>query len=100
MIFPKVLFDNIRIFISLKRLAAFLNAEELDEAAVHKNTDEEVPAIEITNGKFSWEKQKEDSDDDLGFTLDTGDSLHIEKGKLLAIVGKVGCGNEMGACKK
>ncbi|TRY63252.1 hypothetical protein TCAL_05777 [Tigriopus californicus] len=83
-LFPIVLFDTIRIGVSIRRIGKFLNAEELDEEAVGYQTEDPKNAIEIKDGSFAWSK-------DGDFSLETG-TVSILKGSLVAIVGKVGCG--------
>ena len=86
-LFPVVMFDNIRIGVSLRRLGKFLNAEELDEAAVVTIHDrEQEEALEFEDGEFVW-------DGDPSFVLRTGQrKISIKKGSLVAVVGKVGSG--------
>ena len=48
-LFPIVMFDNIRIGVSLRRLGKFLNAEELDEDAVVE-TESGENVVNIENG--------------------------------------------------
>lgn len=83
-LFPIVLFDTIRIGVSIRRIGKFLNAEELEEDAVGCQTEDPQNAIEIKNGSFSWNKHGD-------FLLNVG-NISISKGSLVAIVGKVGCG--------
>lgn len=67
--------------VSIKRLNAFLNAEELDPKVVTKNSSDN--ALEIIDGTFSW------GDDEP--TL-KNINMHIGKGSLTALVGSVGSG--------
>ncbi|XP_015732142.1 multidrug resistance-associated protein 6 isoform X1 [Coturnix japonica] len=71
--------------VSLKRLAAFLNLEELNPESSNRNTSDCVPAsIIIRNGTFCWSK-------DTSPCLRRID-LTVPQGSLLAVVGQVGAG--------
>lgn len=83
-IFSIVLFDCIRMAVSLRRIGSFLNAEELDENLVDGDTANSENAIEIENGSFSWEKE--------GGSCLTDVDLSVKRGALVAVVGRVGAG--------
>ncbi len=83
-LFPVVLFDVIRLGVSLGRIEKFLNAEELDPEAVEKETVDDYNDVEILSGSFSWGRQKDATLADINVT--------IQRGSLVAIVGKVGAG--------
>ncbi|POI35375.1 hypothetical protein CIB84_000872, partial [Bambusicola thoracicus] len=71
--------------VSLKRLAAFLNLEELNPESSNRNTSDCVQAsIIIRNGTFCWSK-------DTSPCLRRID-LTVPQGSLLAVVGQVGAG--------
>ncbi|XP_042683797.1 multidrug resistance-associated protein 1 isoform X1 [Centrocercus urophasianus] len=71
--------------ISLKRLAAFLNLEELNPESSNRNTSDCVQAsIIVRNGTFCWSK-------DTSPCLRRID-LTVPQGSLLAVVGQVGAG--------
>ncbi|XP_075623995.1 multidrug resistance-associated protein 1 isoform X1 [Balearica regulorum gibbericeps] len=70
--------------VSLNRLAAFLNLEELDPESSSGNTSDSVEAsITIRNGTFCWSKETA--------CLRRID-LTVPQGSLLAVVGQVGAG--------
>uniref|UniRef100_A0A803VJQ2 ABC-type glutathione-S-conjugate transporter n=1 Tax=Ficedula albicollis TaxID=59894 RepID=A0A803VJQ2_FICAL len=71
--------------VSLNRLAAFLNLEELNPESSSKNTSACVQAgITIRNGTFCWSKETSPC-------LRSID-LSVAQGSLLAVVGQVGAG--------
>ncbi|XP_054699047.1 multidrug resistance-associated protein 1 isoform X2 [Grus americana] len=70
--------------VSLNRLAAFLNLEELNPESSSRNTPDSVEAsITIRNGTFCWSKETA--------CLRRID-LTVPQGSLLAVVGQVGAG--------
>ncbi|NXL88203.1 MRP6 protein, partial [Alectura lathami] len=70
--------------VSLKRLAAFLNLEELNPESSNRNSSDRVQAsITIRNGTFCWNKETS--------CLRRID-LTVPHGSLLAVVGQVGAG--------
>ncbi|XP_054066673.1 multidrug resistance-associated protein 1 isoform X2 [Rissa tridactyla] len=70
--------------VSLNRLAAFLNLEELNPESLSRNTSDCVQAsIIIRNGTFCWSKETS--------CLRSID-LTVPQGSLLAVVGQVGAG--------
>ncbi|KAI1280795.1 ATP-binding cassette sub-family C member 3 [Halotydeus destructor] len=79
---------SVMAWVSIKRLNKFFSASELEDY-VTKN--ENLEAITIENGSFTWEAAPENSQDDLHVTLKDID-LHVPKGSFLAIVGNVGTG--------
>jgi len=82
-LFPIVLFDCIRLYVSAGRAEKALNAEELDPNAVRK-VEESDFAVEIKDGSYAWGKQDE-------LALKNVD-LEIPRGSLVAVVGRVGSG--------
>ncbi|XP_053936986.1 ATP-binding cassette sub-family C member 6 [Cuculus canorus] len=71
--------------VSLNRLAAFLNLEELNPESSSRNTSDCVPAsITIRNGTFCWGKESSPC-------LRSVD-LTVPQGSLVAVVGQVGAG--------
>ncbi|NWV63375.1 MRP6 protein, partial [Malurus elegans] len=71
--------------VSLNRLAAFLNLEELNPESSSRNTSGSVQtSITIRNGTFSWSKETSPC-------LRSID-LAVPQGSLLAVVGQVGAG--------
>ncbi|XP_062444048.1 ATP-binding cassette sub-family C member 6-like [Rhea pennata] len=71
--------------VSLNRLAAFLNLEELNPESSSRNTSDCVQAsITIRNGTFSWSKETSPCLRRIDLT--------VHQGSLLAVVGQVGAG--------
>ncbi len=67
--------------VSKERISSFLLSEELDYDAVgHLNTNNQV-AVKISNADFGWDRKT--------VTL-SNINVEIKKGKLVAIIGKVG----------
>ena len=71
--------------ISVKRLTKYLKGEELDEKDVKRilKSNESDLAVKIVNGSFSWDHDK---------PLLRKINLNVQKGNLIAVVGKVGTG--------
>ncbi|NXO53888.1 MRP1 protein, partial [Aramus guarauna] len=70
--------------VSLNRLAAFLNLEELNPESSSRNTSDRVEtSITVRNGSFCWSKETA--------CLRRID-LNVPQGSLLAVVGQVGAG--------
>ena len=83
-IVPIVVNNIVQYKVSVKRLTKFLKGEELDEKDVKRlGHDIEGPAVEITNGNFSWDHEKP-------FLRDI--NFNVPKGSLVAVVGQVGTG--------
>ncbi|XP_015498134.1 multidrug resistance-associated protein 6 isoform X2 [Parus major] len=71
--------------VSLNRLAAFLNLEELNPESTSRNTSGCVQAsITIRNGTFCWSKETSPCLRSI--------NLSVPQGSLLAVVGQVGAG--------
>ncbi|KFP65524.1 Multidrug resistance-associated protein 1, partial [Cariama cristata] len=71
--------------VSLNRLAAFLNLEELNPESSSRNTPDSVQAsITIRNGTFCWSKETSPCLRRIDLT--------VPQGSLLAVVGQVGAG--------
>ncbi|NXO30166.1 MRP1 protein, partial [Cisticola juncidis] len=71
--------------VSLNRLAAFLNLEELNPASPSRNISGSVQAsITIRNGTFCWSKETSPCLRSI--------ELSVPQGSLLAVVGQVGAG--------
>ena len=84
-LFPMTLSQTITIYVSLKRIAKFLNAEELDPTCVSHSTKEKENAIEMESASFSWDQTNEEANL-------KGINCTIAQGSLVAIVGTVGSG--------
>ncbi|KFV46443.1 Multidrug resistance-associated protein 1, partial [Tyto alba] len=71
--------------VSLNRLAAFLNLEELNPESSNRNTSDSVQAcITIRNGTFCWSKETSPCLRSVNLT--------VPQGSLIAVVGQVGAG--------
>lgn len=66
-----------------------MNASEIDPDAVYDATENGDNSVEMRHGSFVWNR-----DDRQGFTLEL-DHLDVPRGSLMAIVGKVGCGEDI-----
>eukprot|EP00095_Tigriopus_kingsejongensis_P006313 snap_masked-scaffold61_size441589-processed-gene-3.13 protein:Tk06313 transcript:snap_masked-scaffold61_size441589-processed-gene-3.13-mRNA-1 annotation:"abc transporter" len=82
---PWAIVALLKAFVSLRRIEAFLNANELDSSNVGKDVDKDENAIEIKEGSFTWTEDPE------RITLKEV-NLDVPKGSLVAVVGVVGAG--------
>ena len=86
-LFPMVIKECIQMLVSLRRITAFLNADEMKMEGIQEKlcqNNVEKMALEITNGTFTWENPK--------FPQLRNLNLAIPHGSLTAIVGVVGSG--------
>jgi len=83
--FPQALIMISQETISLGRLDEFMSSKEMDENAVQREENCDDVAVEIKDGKFSWD------DNDENDTLRV-EELVIKKGDHAAVVGTVGSG--------
>jgi len=95
-LFPLALMDTIKLFVSVRRMNEFLNAEELDEySSDMQNNPEDIRnngtmpkhaknALEVENATFTWDDPDKPSLREL--------NTNIKKGELVAVVGLVGAG--------
>ncbi|VDK18360.1 unnamed protein product [Anisakis simplex] len=84
---------TVQALVANKRLKEFLVAEELNEMAIdrapqRKDENAEKNAIEVRNATFAWET----NDMSALNSMVTEINLKVPTGRLLAVVGKVGCG--------
>ena len=84
-ILPNLVNSIVAYKVSVKRLSKYLKGEELDEKDVKRilETDKSDLAVEIVNGSFSWDHDR---------PLLSEINLNVQKGNLIAVVGKVGTG--------
>ena len=82
---PFAVIDTVKMMVSIRRLDAFLKADELDPTAVERRTLDSGNAVELDNASFSWTEDKVGPDlVDLNWSA--------SKGSLVAVVGMVGSG--------
>lgn len=84
--FPQSMISISQAIISLSRLDHYMLSKELVEEAVDRQDCDGRIALEIKDGKFSWD------DDDEGSEVLKNINLEIQKGELASIVGAVGSG--------
>ena len=87
-LFPLALMDTIKLFVSIRRINDFLNAEELEEFSNNKEKEAAVKdseyAIEVTEGSFTWMDREQPTLQEI--------SLNVPTGSLVGVVGPVGAG--------
>ena len=83
--FPYFFMETVKLFVSVRRLAKFLESSEIDTEYISQGSSEAL-ALEMESGRFSW-ADKADSCSTL-----TDLNLTLESGSLTAVVGTVGCG--------
>ena len=69
--------------VSIRRVNEFLNVQEIDETAIGRNENREMPIV-VDNASFKWDK-------DSPIVL-KNISIRVKRNKLVAIVGQVGSG--------
>nr|KAG5699775.1 hypothetical protein BaRGS_013495 [Batillaria attramentaria] len=69
--------------VSIKRIGKFLSGEDLDPTTVDRD-DSAEHVISIRNATFSWDRKSKPSLTDINLT--------VGEGRLVAVVGPVGCG--------
>ena len=69
--------------VSIRRVNEFLNVQEIDETAIGRNENREMPVV-VDNASFKWDK-------DSPIVL-KNISIRVKRNKLVAIVGQVGSG--------
>lgn len=72
--------------VSVKRMNKFLSSEELDPYVGRSSSVSTRVALAVDNGTFAWSKGQRDQP-----TL-KDINLRVKRGKLVAVVGQVGCG--------
>ena len=88
---PMIIVYLVQAGVSLKRINAFMNNEELDEKAV-QHDDSSPYKVHVENGNFKW------GENDLTILKDI--NLCVHPGSLTAVVGAVGSGKSslLSAC--
>ncbi|KAK7487177.1 hypothetical protein BaRGS_00021529 [Batillaria attramentaria] len=81
--FATIIVFTIQCFVSIVRINKFLDEEELDMDNVNHD-DTAVHAISITNGNFKWDRHSRTTLKNINLT--------VGEGRLVAVVGPVGCG--------
>uniref|UniRef100_A0A914VV15 ABC-type glutathione-S-conjugate transporter n=1 Tax=Plectus sambesii TaxID=2011161 RepID=A0A914VV15_9BILA len=74
----------VQLSVSNKRLKSFLYSQEMDQNAIERGSTDSPDAVVVQHGTFAWEKNATP-------TL-CRINLAVPRGKLIGIVGKVGCG--------
>ncbi|XP_008553085.1 multidrug resistance-associated protein 1 isoform X2 [Microplitis demolitor] len=82
---PMVISNFVQAMVSIKRINAYMNGEELDPNNVQHDQSELHPLI-IENGSFTWDSETPDRP-----TL-KNINLQVQQGQLVAVVGTVGSG--------
>ncbi len=95
--FPYALFEGIKLFVSINRINKFLNADDLDTAAVSESVDSPENAIEFKRASFAWGENSNNgdgsSDNEDGTRPVLKDiDVTVPKNSLVAVVGVVGSG--------
>ncbi len=80
---PYMIIGFVQVRVSLTRLNGFMNGEDLDDEAVNREKNEEVP-VSVTDGVFNWDKSDQATLRDI--------NVEVKKNSLTAIVGPVGSG--------
>ncbi|XP_035215555.1 multidrug resistance-associated protein 1-like [Stegodyphus dumicola] len=80
---PMIITFTAMFVVSLKRINAFLQSDEIDLDAVQHDPSEKAPVV-IKDGTFSWTKEDPPVLSNLNF--------QAEEGELVAVVGQVGSG--------
>ena len=83
--FPYFFMETVKLFVSVRRLAKFLESSEINTEYISQGSSEAL-ALEMESGRFSW-ADKADSCSTL-----TDLNLTLEAGSLTAVVGEVGAG--------
>ncbi|XP_066924409.1 multidrug resistance-associated protein 1-like [Clytia hemisphaerica] len=84
-VMPRFVNCLVQYNISAKRVSDFLNSEEFDVGQITKlpESSDHHSSISIQNGCFSWCNE---------YKILENIDLKIDKGKLIAVIGQVGCG--------
>ncbi|XP_035225144.1 multidrug resistance-associated protein 1-like [Stegodyphus dumicola] len=93
--FPLTMLPNLITYIimtnvSVKRINKYMNSEELEKYVLHDSSL--AHSIAVRNGYFSWSKPRNEEQKKNPKPTLKNINLTVEKGSLIAIVGKVGSG--------
>eukprot|EP01084_Bolivina_argentea_P273095 465124_1 len=93
---PIVIGSIVSFLVSSNRVDMFYERESVNIHGVTGNNNDDDIAIEIQNGLFVWMVEDHDTETNeenhkIGFSL-KNISMKITRGKLIAIIGSVGCG--------
>lgn len=77
---PMLVIQMIQASVSLKRVNNYLNAKEINPRAIGRDKCD-INAVEMKNASFTWDTEAPPAIENVSF--------EIEKGSLVAIVGKV-----------
>lgn len=66
---PWAVIDAVKLVVSINRVQAFLNAEELNDECVGTNLEKSSEnSVEIHNGSFSWNSERRKTSDSTQMT--------------------------------
>ncbi|CAI4229334.1 unnamed protein product [Auanema sp. JU1783] len=78
--------QTVQVFVSNKRLKAFLVAEELSQECIDTQARDNDDCINVTDANLSWEPE------DQSATSLSELNFSVQKGQLITVVGRVGAG--------
>ncbi|KAH9380368.1 hypothetical protein HPB48_014535 [Haemaphysalis longicornis] len=84
---PLVISKAVMMFISPRRINAFLQSEDIDPTAVHHNNKQAEISVNFKNASFAWSRNSPATLSNI--------NLKVPKGSLVAIVGSVASGNSV-----
>ena len=83
MLFPITLREVIKLYVSMQRIAEFMNAQELSTDTIIETVEDHKNVIELKDASMAWDEER--------ITLQNM-SFNVPKGSLTAIIGAVGSG--------
>ncbi|PAA57843.1 hypothetical protein BOX15_Mlig011089g1 [Macrostomum lignano] len=85
-VLPWTITESVNAYVSIKRIQNFLFEDDIDESSVLKlPSSPDGNSVEIEGASFGWKRTDSEP-------LLKDVNIQVPKGKLIAIVGKVGCG--------